>query len=73
MHYHYYKSAAAAWDAWGYLLMSGRAYLEDLPEGRSKVNHVQVNHDGYLEYRSDVINHPAAAILAHAPEGFTEF
>lgn len=73
MRYHDYDTPQAAWDAWGYAIMAGRAYLEAMDDQRSKVCSVVSSPSGYLEYQTDIINHPRAAIMAYAPEGFLEF
>ena len=70
MLYHQYSSPEAAWNALGYAIMAGRAVLEEVDNKRCQITRLTTNPDGYLEQRTEVINHPVSAIMAYAPEGF---
>lgn len=70
MRYHQYSSPEAAWNAMGYAIMAGLAVLEEVDNKRCQITRLVTNPDGYLEQRTERINHSVSAIMAYAPEGF---
>lgn len=72
MEYQYFLSAYEAWEAWGYALMSGQAYLTPVDWDRCRVVNAYVTPSGFLAERSLEINWSYEDIVSYAPEGWEQ-